>query len=349
MKKLFYLLLLVPSVLLAQEVALDPDDPQPPQPFQFVSPPIGSTFFIYSENQRFKFVWHKTNDPDSDPVTYRWILVGDVMTISTSADTSLIFTGSQFWTLLGIDLQRIIRWTVIATDSTCLSTASVDTFTLTIRKRGFLCRCAPLQSFHLLLPLNGATFYIDSSRQQFKTVWSRAYNPSGAPVTYKWLLIGTSTAIPTGMDTSLIFTGLELFNLLGSDFFRTIRWTVVATDIVGQSAAAIDTFTLTIWKPRHGDAVDSIQGIPMTYNLSQNFPNPFNPSTTIRYALPHESNVVLKVYDLLGREIQTLVEERQTAGFYEVTFEAKGLPSGMYLYKLSAASFVQVRRMLLLR
>jgi len=74
--------------------------------------------------------------------------------------------------------------------------------------------------------------------------------------------------------------------------------------------------------------------IPATLSLSQNYPNPFNPSTTIRYSLPGAADVRLDVYDLLGRQVETLVNERQNAGEYTVLFSASHLPSGMYYYRL---------------
>ncbi|MBI5472371.1 MAG: T9SS type A sorting domain-containing protein [Ignavibacteriae bacterium] len=93
--------------------------------------------------------------------------------------------------------------------------------------------------------------------------------------------------------------------------------------------------------------------IPETYVLEQNYPNPFNPSTTIRFGIPtldHGSQeVTLKIYDLLGREIATLVNDKLSAGTYSAAFETTGLASGMYLYKLQAGSFVETKRMLLVR
>ncbi|MFA5831878.1 MAG: T9SS type A sorting domain-containing protein [Bacteroidota bacterium] len=89
--------------------------------------------------------------------------------------------------------------------------------------------------------------------------------------------------------------------------------------------------------------------IATVYSLSQNYPNPFNPTTTIRYSLPSSANVKLSVYDLLGREIATLVNEEQSAGWKEVQWNAKNVSSGIYFYKLQAGSFVETRKMLLVR
>jgi hypothetical protein len=85
------------------------------------------------------------------------------------------------------------------------------------------------------------------------------------------------------------------------------------------------------------------------FNLSQNYPNPFNPSTKISYSIKEEGFVTLKVYDVLGKEVITLVNKEQAAGNYEVTFDASKLSSGVYLYTIKAGSFVQTRKMLLMK
>ncbi|MEK6572006.1 MAG: T9SS type A sorting domain-containing protein [Bacteroidota bacterium] len=110
-----------------------------------------------------------------------------------------------------------------------------------------------------------------------------------------------------------------------------------------------------------------LPGAPMEYTLFQNFPNPFNPSTKIQFAIPQAAFVTLKVYDLLGREVTTLVSERLSAGRYEVTFSATGarlpsvgqgsasggdagvLPSGVYFYRLRSGALVETRKLVLLK
>jgi hypothetical protein len=89
--------------------------------------------------------------------------------------------------------------------------------------------------------------------------------------------------------------------------------------------------------------------LPAEFHLWQNYPNPFNPTTIISYALPKQSLVTLKIYDVLGRAVQTLVEETQEAGIYKVRLDASGLSSGVYFYRLVAGSFVDTKKLLLLR
>jgi hypothetical protein len=88
---------------------------------------------------------------------------------------------------------------------------------------------------------------------------------------------------------------------------------------------------------------------PETFVLHQNYPNPFNPSTTISFALPRETNMSLKVYNLLGQEVATLVSGVQKPGEHEVHWNASGFPSGIYFYKLEAGEFVQSRKLVLLK
>lgn len=88
---------------------------------------------------------------------------------------------------------------------------------------------------------------------------------------------------------------------------------------------------------------------PNNYNLAQNYPNPFNPVTTIKYSIPESGNVSLKVYDILGNEVATLVNVEKARGIHSVTFNAGNLSSGVYFYKIQAGSYSSTRKMMLLK
>ena len=88
---------------------------------------------------------------------------------------------------------------------------------------------------------------------------------------------------------------------------------------------------------------------PFAFALHDNYPNPFNPTTTIRYELPTASHVTLTVHDLLGREVATLVEALEEPGYKSVQWNAAGVASGVYLYRLTAGDFVQTRKLLVLK
>jgi hypothetical protein len=96
-------------------------------------------------------------------------------------------------------------------------------------------------------------------------------------------------------------------------------------------------------------SVEKDEDYPATYLLSQNFPNPFNPTTTIAFSIPQAGNVTLKVFDALGREVATLINGFRSEGKYNAEFDASKLSSGMYLYKLTSGSFSEVKKMILLR
>ena len=89
--------------------------------------------------------------------------------------------------------------------------------------------------------------------------------------------------------------------------------------------------------------------IPSEYKLYQNYPNPFNPKTNIRFDIPHSSHVKLIIYDALGREVTTLVNEKLNAGNYETDWDGSGYPSGIYLYKLQAGEFVSVKKIVFIK
>jgi hypothetical protein len=89
--------------------------------------------------------------------------------------------------------------------------------------------------------------------------------------------------------------------------------------------------------------------IPASYKLYQNYPNPFNPATNIKYQITKNGIVSLKVFDILGREVVELINEKQNPGFYEVSFNASGLPSGVYFYTLKTGEFKETKKLLLLK
>ena len=88
---------------------------------------------------------------------------------------------------------------------------------------------------------------------------------------------------------------------------------------------------------------------PALYKLYDNYPNPFNPSTTLRYTIPEEAFTILKIYNSLGREVTTLVNETKPAGIYDVEFSATDLASGIYYYTLQAGSFTATKKMILMK
>jgi photosystem II stability/assembly factor-like uncharacterized protein len=126
--------------------------------------------------------------------------------------------------------------------------------------------------------------------------------------------------------------------------------------VTGNSGYAVgdSSFTTaTCFKTTNGGGLTSVrqldENVPAGFQLEQNYPNPFNPSTTFTFYIQHFTFVILKVYDLLGREVATLVNEHKAPGSYEVIWNASGFASGVYFYRLHAGGFTQTKRLLLLR
>jgi photosystem II stability/assembly factor-like uncharacterized protein len=110
--------------------------------------------------------------------------------------------------------------------------------------------------------------------------------------------------------------------------------------IVGRNSIAVNT----------GVSVNQISSeIPSKFELAQNYPNPFNPTTSIKFALPKSGFVSLKVYDIAGKEVATLVNEQLTAGTYEHNFNASALSSGVYFYRIDAGNFTEIKKMILVK
>ena len=105
------------------------------------------------------------------------------------------------------------------------------------------------------------------------------------------------------------------------------------------------------WNPvitRVGDD-DNPAHLPSVFSLSQNFPNPFNPVTTIRYAVPHTADVSLIVYDLIGREVAVLTTGMHQPGNYSVRFDGAGLSSGVYFYRMTAGEYIQTKKFVMMK
>ena len=106
--------------------------------------------------------------------------------------------------------------------------------------------------------------------------------------------------------------------------------------------SARDKFLVSVPEPYAGT-------VPGEFTLAQNYPNPFNPTKQIMYGLPQQSRVRLTIYNVLGQEVATLVDEEQEAGSYQVRFDARGLASGIYFYRLQAGEFVETKNLLLVK
>jgi hypothetical protein len=122
-------------------------------------------------------------------------------------------------------------------------------------------------------------------------------------------------------------------------------WRIDEKNSAGKTVGPVWSFATGMSSTIRGEG----DGVPEEFAILQNYPNPFNPSTTIRYGLPQRSHVTLTVFNALGQQVAQLVSGEQEAGYHEVRFDASGLSSGVYLYRLRAGDFVQTRKLLLIR
>ncbi|NUO78649.1 T9SS type A sorting domain-containing protein [candidate division KSB1 bacterium] len=139
-----------------------------------------------------------------------------------------------------------------------------------------------------------------------------------------------------------------LYGITSTNNFIRIDTSTAAGTVIGPIGVT-GMLTLALRTDSTTVSVDERESMAIahTYQLHQNYPNPFNPSTTIRYALPHAGLVTLKIFNVRGQELATLVHEKQSAGEYAISWRPEGLPSGLYLYRLQAGDWVETKKMIL--
>jgi len=169
------------------------------------------------------------------------------------------------------------------------------------------------------------------------------WRPSATASSYR-LRVSTSGGFsPIVVDTVLADTICQVNPLAANARYY---WQVNASNDSGTSAYSASGIFMT------GDQILAVQGDPGTpaeFRLFQNYPNPFNPSSTITYEVPHNMHVKISLYDPLGREVATLVNDNRPAGRHSVTIDAGNLPSGAYLYRMTAGGYGSVRKLLVVK
>lgn len=140
---------------------------------------------------------------------------------------------------------------------------------------------------------------------------------------------------------------IDLSSFIGDSI--KIRWRDISDESLETQGTALDDISITSIPSITGYSENNKFGIPSTYELEQNFPNPFNPSTSILYSIPKSGFVTLTIYDLLGNEVKRLINQEQAAGQYKIVFNADNFSSGVYFYRLNAENISIVKKMLLLK
>jgi hypothetical protein len=147
--------------------------------------------------------------------------------------------------------------------------------------------------------------------------------------------------LPAG--NKIVFNAYDPVSLTTANDDSYPYWYWVGPDSANTVYQALKWFDIVL------DANETGGAAPIEFALEQNYPNPFNPATTIKFSIPEASEVTLKVYDVLGREVRTLVNELRNAGSHEVNFDASNLASGMYIYSIEAGEFISSKKMILLK
>jgi hypothetical protein len=191
-------------------------------------------------------------------------------------------------------------------------------------------RYGSLHGFYKFTPVGGDMFFANYLAQKGTSgVGSGSYLDPTAQSVYREFVATVLYPSPDIPDNGLI-----TFSITGAGGFPNVGSTFVVDDLSFGSATGVN---------------DLPNGLPKTFRLEQNYPNPFNPTTNIVYDVPEQTHVTMTVLDILGRQVAILVDELQPAGRYKAVFDASTLTSGTYFYRLTAGSYVQSRKLLLLR
>jgi len=166
--------------------------------------------------------------------------------------------------------------------------------------------------------------------------------------------------LETNGITVFLNDGLGNFTTRENCYFpyaEGVPWSILASDLDqdGRTDIAITSTSDSLYVLYNlgggtvGIEDEELEEIPTSFSLAQNFPNPFNPTTTIQFSLPKSGDVTLKIYNLLGEEVKTLIDDYKEIGNHSVQFNANNLPSGIYFYKLQAETYNQVKKMILIK
>jgi len=276
-------------------------------------------------------------------------------------DCSLIIKDGDYYTLLGDTIQPGLSYTGTLNVPFSISDGELsanDTLHITVAED-----ISSLTPFDLVYPFNDTTIVL--TRNNFLDTlyfaWNQSLDPDGDKVDYRRELTGDLPEfigiVPTGEYSNsnmykVPYHHIEHFMHEAEVEIISGTWTIIATNGDVDVYAQNGPFTLTIDGSQLN--VNDSDPIPETFALHANYPNPFNPSTTISYDLPERAQVTLDIYDILGKQIKTLVNQSQDAGnniaVWDGTDEfGRPVSAGVYLYRIKAGEFIQTRKMLLLK
>jgi hypothetical protein len=248
---------------------------------------------------------------------FKSVVFGDDSIPDTSWEyKGLGHSSTYFWRVKGVNASSLGAWSLV---------------------RHFMTAISPPSGIKLIHPI---CISADSS---IVFLWAR--NPSATK--YRLWLADSSNCATDSLPSSPLLDDSTI-----TDTSKTIRYLVPGRtylwSVAGWNASGWGAFAPALQTP-FVTAIIRTATPPLAFALEQNYPNPFNPVTTIRYAVPHRSQVVMNVYNTLGQKVAELVKGEVEAGIHEVKFDGKNLASGVYFYRLQAGNFVQTKKLLLLR
>ncbi|MBM4166599.1 MAG: T9SS type A sorting domain-containing protein [Ignavibacteria bacterium] len=349
-----------------------------PTGFDLLLPADSSRIQFLKANDSIRFLWNESTDPNNDTLRYKIIFASDndfTMILDTSVSRQKGLSAS--YQLYGSKAASLLRkigtlsnppdsaqifWKAIVSDGgNVISSNQERTVNLIVQNK-------PPKPFTLMLPANNAREVMDTSQLQMK--WKKAIDNDATDTVFYYILFcenkgftDTTTYSPNISgniitylkDTSYTMQRLKLRQkyLLSRDSVL-VYWIVRAQDIFGVGHLVVsDTFRLMLKRTSTG-IEPIVSSVPKEFYLAQNYPNPFNPTTEMEFGLPKESFVSLKIYNVLGKEVATLVSEILAAGRFRIEWNANDFPSGMYFYRFSAESsngitFVKTRKLVFVK
>jgi hypothetical protein len=280
-----------------------------------------------------EFVWNPSDDLDEDVLTYELFYSQDSL---FSGHEPIGLNETKYFPQNELEDNSKYYWKIHVNDNIGDPIPS-QTFYFWVNTE-----LEPPSPFKLISPSNNEQ--LTTTRPTFN--WNKSIDND--PNDYaKYTLVVSKDSLftdvvleqMTSIDTSYT-TEVDMLN--NAKYY----WKVIATDT---DSLVTESKTLAFILGDLSVSNESESVLPDEYILSQNYPNPFNPSTQIQYALPEATQVTLEVFNSLGQKVMDLVNGQQSAGYHTATFDASGLSSGVYLYKVTTPSFTQTKKMLLIK